>query len=108
MIKIQFYVSPNGKNAVASWLDSLSRLNRNRIAARLDRIAMGNLGDYKAVGDGVFEFRFDFATGYRIYFAWDGKEIILLLQGGDKSTQNKDIRKAKERWQDYQKRKQGH
>ena len=56
----------------------------------------GNFNNYKSVGDGVFELRFFFGAGYRVYFAFDGENVILLLCGGDKSTQNDDIKKAKE------------
>jgi putative addiction module killer protein len=65
------------------------------IASRLDRLAFGNAGDMKPVGNGVSELRIDFGPGYRIYFARRGKTVIILLCGGDKSTQAKDIETAK-------------
>ncbi len=69
---------------------------------RLDRAARGNFGDRKSVGGGVLELRFDFGPGYRVYFGEDGASVILLLIGGDKSTQTKDIETAKRYWNDYQ------
>jgi putative addiction module killer protein len=68
---------------------------RALIASRLDRLAFGNAGDVKPVGSGVSELRIDFGPGYRIYFARRGKTVIILLCGGDKSTQAKDIEAAK-------------
>jgi putative addiction module killer protein len=63
---------------------------------------VGNLGDVQSVGDGVLERRVNLGPGYRIYFAWDGPKLIILLGGGDKSDQNSDIARAKDRWRDYQ------
>jgi putative addiction module killer protein len=80
----------------ADWLANLrdSRA-RARIAVRIRRIALGNYGDTKPVGDGVGELRVDYGPGYRVYFVRRGLEIIVLLCGGDKSTQSKDIERAK-------------
>lgn len=80
-----------------AWLKKLrDRVARARIIQRIDRIEVtDNLGDHKAVGDGVFELRIDYGAGYRVYFAREGNEIILLLIGGDKSSQKRDITKAK-------------
>ena len=64
------------------------------INSRLSRVAVGNLGDAKSVGGKVWELRIDFGPGYRIYFTWRGKELIILLAGGDKNTQSQDIIKA--------------
>ena len=82
----------------AKWLKRLKDSDaKSRINLRIRRIALtGNLGDYKPVGDGVYELRIDYGPGYRMYFAKRGKEIILLLIGGDKSSQQRDIKKAKE------------
>jgi putative addiction module killer protein len=65
------------------------------IASRLDRLAFGNPGDVKAVGGGISELRIDYGPGYRIYFQKRGNTLIILLRGGDKSTQAKDIQTAK-------------
>lgn len=71
------------------------------IRARLDRVEAGNLGDVRAVGKGVCELRIDYGSGYRVYFGQLGTTVILLLCGGDKSSQNEDIRQAIEYWTDY-------
>ncbi len=81
----------------ARWLKRLKDASaRARINLRVDRVAMtGNLGDCKSVGDGVSEMRIDYGPGYRLYFAWREDKLILLLVGGNKSTQQKDIARAK-------------
>lgn len=71
------------------------------IRARLDRVEAGNLGDYKAVDKGVWELRIDYGPGYRVYFGQVGTTLIVLLCGGDKSSQDEDIRQAIEYWTDY-------
>lgn len=77
------------------WFDSLKDTKgKARINARLRRVELGNFGDAEPVGDNVSELRFFFGSGYRIYFIQHGDEIIVLLAGGDKSTQSKDIDKA--------------
>ena len=79
----------------AQWLDGLRDMKaRARIQARLDRMAEGNPGDVKPVGEGVSELRIDFGPGYRVYFKSRGHEIIILLAGGDKKTQANDIKVA--------------
>lgn len=75
-----------------------------RVYARLARVAEGNLGDHKAVGDGVSELRLAFGSGYRVYFSEIGNTIVLLLSGGDKGSQSRDIRAAKKHLEDYRRR----
>ena len=77
------------------WLDGLEDIRaRARVLVRIERLAAGNPGDVKPVSEGVSELRIDYGPGYRVYFKKRGKELIILLAGGDKSTQSKDIRKA--------------
>jgi len=64
-------------------------------------VRLGNFGDCKSLGDGVFELRMTFGPGYRVYFGREGEQVIVLLCGGDKSTQDKDIGRAKAAWTDY-------
>ena len=79
----------------ASWLDGLRDTRaRARVLARIERLAAGNPGDAAPVGEGVSELRIDIGPGYRVYFKKRGRELILLLAGGDKSTQARDIRAA--------------
>jgi len=77
------------------WLDELRDIRaRARIQARIERLAAGYLGDVKPVGDGVSELRIDYGPGYRVYFTRRGNEVVILLAGGDKSTQDTDIKIA--------------
>lgn len=101
--EIRRYITPDGKIPFAEWLDSLrDRRAKAKIRERLKRVSLGNLGDYRSVGEGVFELRIDYGSGYRVYFGQIGSTIVLLLLGGDKSTQERDIRQAKEYWAEYE------
>jgi putative addiction module killer protein len=99
------YQTREGKNPFNQWLDELNDQNVvARILARLARVRRGNLGDCKTVGDGVSELRVDYGPGYRIYFGQTGIALVILLCGGDKRTQARDIQRAKQYWQDYKER----
>jgi putative addiction module killer protein len=79
-----------------AWIEGLKdRRARSRIAIRIDRLAAGNPGDVKPVGEGVSEMRIDYGPGYRVYFARRGTVLVILLCGGDKSSQDRDIAAAK-------------
>jgi putative addiction module killer protein len=79
----------------AQWIDSLRDLQaRARVQARIERLAAGNPGDVEPVGEGVSELRINYGPGYRVYFKKRGQELIILLAGGDKTTQAKDIKTA--------------
>ncbi len=99
------YQMADGRVPFNEWLEGLRDLQaRTIIRVRLNRVRLGLLGDCKSVGEGVFELRIFFGPGYRVYFAQEGSQIILLLCGGDKSSQRKDREKAIEYWRDYQSR----
>ena len=99
--KIRFYQTVSGEMPYKDWFDNLKdSMVKNRIRARLDRVQLGNLGDYKVLSDGVSELRFTFGSGYRIYFGEHEDYLIILLCGGDKSSQKKDIAIAKQYWKE--------
>ena len=102
---IDFYQIPNGHEPFREWLLSVRDTSiRRRIQARLIAIETGNLGDYRSVGDGVWELRLDFGPGYRIYYGEVDNTVVLLLCGGDKSSQRRDIERAKNYWREYKER----
>ena len=96
------YQNKAGNEPFTNWLNSLrDPTSRRRILKRLIRLEHGHFGDSKAVGDGVKELRFFFGAGYRIYFGEDGNKIVVLLNGGDKKSQSRDIQQAKAYWKEY-------
>jgi putative addiction module killer protein len=99
--EIELYETASGRTPFTEWIERLAFNVQRIIYKRLDRIALGNFGDTKSLGDGVYELRFDTGPGYRVYYGLDGDTIVLLLSGGDKSTQVKDIKQAKEYWNEY-------
>ena len=80
---------------VQAWRQGLDTAARLRVATRLQRAMLGNFGDHKPVGDGVFEMRLTFGPGYRLYYVTQGQIVIVMLAGGDKSSQKDDIKRAK-------------
>lgn len=103
--ELREHLTEMGHNPFREWLYSLRDLQaRARIRVRLNRVRLGNLGDCKPVGEGVMELRLDFGQGYRVYLGQDGDVLVILLCGGDKRTQARDIVTAKEYWQSYKRR----
>ena len=99
---ILIFETREGKCPFNDWLLNLKDIKaRAIIRARLERVKLGNLGDCKSVGEGIAELRISFGPGYRVYFGQDGVRIIVLLCGGDKSSQRRDIAKAKLLWMEY-------
>jgi putative addiction module killer protein len=100
--KLQVYQTQNGREPFTEWLKSIrDRRTRTRIRERLERLEDGNFGDCQSVGAGVYEMRLPFGAGYRIYFGEIDNTIVLLLCGGDKSSQAQDIERAKTYWLEY-------
>lgn len=99
--RIEKYKTPNGIVPFDELFETLDNNTQARIDTRLDRVALGNSGDYKFIGAGVFELRLNLGPGYRIYYALDGLEVVLLFAGGDKKTQTKDIKMAQRYWKAY-------
>lgn len=102
---IEIYTLSNGEQPFIEWLESVDNKVRYRIKERLDRVALGNFGDFKSLDDGVFELRLSFGSGYRIYFGQENSTVVLLLCGGDKKSQKKDIEKAIYYWKCYRGKK---
>lgn len=99
---LEYFQTSTGRVPFNEWFEAVrDRTTRNRIASRLTSLRFGNFGDCHSVGGGVFELRFHFRPGHRIYFSEVGNTIVLLLCGGDKSRQDRDIARAKTYWQEY-------
>lgn len=100
--ELRYYIAANGKSPFIRWLNKIKNNEmRARIMRRLERMEFGHYGDYKTLGDGICELRLAFGSGYRVYFAEHDKLVIILLCGGDKSTQSKDISNAKSYWKEF-------
>jgi len=102
-IELFEYITENGDNPFHSWLNALKdRHARARIRVRLNRVRLGNFGDCKPVGKGVHELRVDYGPGYRVYYGRSGASIVILLCGGSKKSQQKDIQSTQAYWADFQ------
>ena len=105
-VSILHYRTVEDRFPYREWVESLAdKAARAAVLARVDRLAFGTFGDWRAVGDGVCELRVHLGAGYRIYFGRDGKTVVILLCGGEKGTQDADIGRAKRYWRDYEARK---
>ena len=101
-IEVEIYKTKAGAAPYLEWLSLQDPSTRGRINARVAKLRSGNLGKFEKVGDNIMELKENFGPGYRIYCRQVGKQIVLLLCGGDKSSQKRDIKRAKEFWKDYQ------
>ena len=105
MVVLRGYIDEKGKKRFASWLEALDAVAAAKVAIALTRMEQGNFSNAKGVGGGVQEYRIDFGPGYRIYFGRDGDQLVILLGGGSKKRQNKDIQEAQACWANYKRRK---
>lgn len=100
--EIETYRTQNGREPFTEWFSTIRDTRaQSRIRSRLVSLEHGNFGDYRSVGGGVFELRIHVGTGYRVYFGEVDRTIVLLLCGGDKASQTRDIQRAKTYWQEY-------
>ena len=113
MLDIRYYFAPDGKSPFAEWFSTLEPVFRAKVATAIARMEQGNFSNVKPVGEGVLEYRIDFGPGYRVYFARHGELLLILLAGGTKRRQQRDIDAAKTSWRDYKqsrrtRRREGH
>ena len=108
-IDVEIYETTSGKRPCEEWCKDMREMHtRAKILTRIDRLKMGNFGDCKTLQDGVCELRIHYGPGIRIYYGKIGTKLILLLCGGDKGSQEKDITKAKEYFKDWAERGKNH
>ena len=105
MLSVLEYLDRAGSSPFAAWFQSLDAATAAKVTTALRRLELGNFSNVKGVGAGVFERRIDFGPGYRVYFGKDGDAVVILLCGGTKKRQDRDIAMAHDRWGDYKKRK---
>jgi putative addiction module killer protein len=105
MIEVREYLDTQGGCSYRIWFDRLNPQAAAKVAVALTRLVLGNFSNVKGVGSGVFELRITFGPGYRIYFGKDGDRLVILLGGGTKHRQQRDIATAIANWQDYKRRK---
>jgi putative addiction module killer protein len=105
MARAREYEDRDGQSPFALWFGALNAVAAAKIRLAVAKLETGLKPNVKSVGKGVHEARIDFGPGYRVYFAFDGKDLILLLGGGEKHGQDDDIAAAQERWVDYKQRK---
>jgi putative addiction module killer protein len=107
MPEIRYYVAPDGVQPFAKWFADLEPVSRAKVTRAIARVEQSNFSNVKSVGEGVLEYRIDFGPGYRVYFGQDGEALVILLTGGTKKRQRRDINAAHAYWQDYKRTKRG-
>ena len=105
MIEVREYIDERGRSPFGRWFDDLDAGAAARVRMALARMEAGNLSNVRGVGSGVLERRINVGPGYRVYFGRDGETLIVLLGGGTKARQQRDIEDAREFWQEYKRRK---
>jgi putative addiction module killer protein len=107
VLAIRYYLARDGRSPFEGWFSSLDATARAKVTIAIARVEQGNLSNVKPVGEGVLEYRINFGPGYRVYFGRDGEMLVILLTGGTKKRQQRDITAAIEMWADYRQRKRG-
>src|ERR1700754_1262307 len=101
MLEIRYYAAADGREPFAGWFADLDAVARAKVTRAIARLEQGNFSNVKSVGEGVLEYRIDFGPGYRVYFGRDGEALVILLTGGTKKRQQRDIDDAHAYWQAY-------
>jgi putative addiction module killer protein len=101
MPEIRYYVASGGQQPFDEWYADLESVARAKVTRAIVRLEQGNFSNVKSVGEGVFEYRINFGPGYRVYFGQDGSTLVILLTGGTKKRQQRDIDTAHAYWRDY-------
>ena len=107
MPEIRYYVALSGLQPFAAWFADMEPVARAKVTRAIVRLEQGNFSNVKSVGEGVLEYRIDFGPGYRVYFGRDGEALVILLTGGTKKRQQRDIDAAHVYWQNYKQSKRG-
>jgi putative addiction module killer protein len=105
MLELRYCLQSDGRSPFEDWFADLGAEAAAKVVVALARLEQGNLSNAKAVGEGVFEHRIDSGPGYRVYFGRDGGRLVILLTGGTKKRQRRDIEAAKAFWADYRRRR---
>jgi putative addiction module killer protein len=105
MVDVREYLDNRGRSPYAEWFNGLNAQAAAKVTIAVTRVGQGNFSNVKGVGVGVYEHTLDFGPGYRIYFGKDGERLVILLDGGTKKRQQRDINTAVALWQDYKQRK---
>lgn len=106
MIEVTNYLDEQGGNPFDDWFHEIEFRAATKVTTALTRMSQGNFSNAKGVGEGVFEYRINYGPGYRLYFGKEGEKVVILLAGGTKKKQQRDIEIAHERWADYKRRKE--
>jgi putative addiction module killer protein len=107
MPEVRYYVAADGQQPFGKWFEDLEPVARAKVTRAIVQLEQGNFSNVKSVGEGVFEYRINFGPGYRVYFGQDGQTLVILLTGGTKKRQQRDIDEAHSCWKDYRQSKRG-
>ena len=105
VLELRYYLAGDGQSPFEQWYSGLDTAAEAKVAVALARLEQGNFSNVKPVGEGVLEYRIDWGPGYRVYFGRDGEVLVILLTGGTKKRQQRDIDTAKALWGDYKRRR---
>jgi putative addiction module killer protein len=105
VLELRYYLTVGGESPFEGWFADLDAAAAAKVSVALARLEQGNLSNAKGVGEGVLEYRIDWGPGYRVYFGRDGELMVILLTGGTKKRQQRDIARAYELWADYKRRR---